>query len=108
MLRSTPAMTKGAISEVDLLRARAEAARRLAAAESLRLEPSRIGSDDWTCTTYDARGRVLTKSYPANTSAPARTVTYNYSVGGNPLVTGITDSAGTITSTADQKRAART
>ena len=31
----------------------------------------------------------------------SRTVTYNYAVGGNPLVTSVADAAGTITTTSD-------
>src|SRR5438067_391842 len=61
----------------------------------------RIGSDDWTCTTYDARGRVQTESYPAFGGQSARTVTHNYAVSGNPLVTSVSDSAGTITTIMD-------
>jgi RHS repeat-associated protein len=67
---------------------------------------SEVNSDGWTCSTYDARGRIVTQAFPASISAPARTVTYNYAVssnGGNPnpLVTSISDPAGTITTTTD-------
>jgi RHS repeat-associated protein len=66
---------------------------------------TRIGSEAWTCTTYDARGRVATISYPAFGGQPARTVTNNYKVDpdgtgplvASPLVTSISDAAGTIT-----------
>jgi RHS repeat-associated protein len=37
-------------------------------------------------------------SYPSNATDPARTVTENYAVSGDPLVTSVSDSAGTITS----------
>jgi RHS repeat-associated protein len=60
-----------------------------------------IGSEGWTCTTYDARGRVTSMSYPAYESSPARTVSYNYSVGGNPLVNSVSDPNGTVTTTLD-------
>src|SRR5207302_546574 len=59
----------------------------------------RIGADPWTCTTYDARGRPLSRSIPAFGGQQARPVTYDYDVGGNPLVTSVADSAGTVTPT---------
>lgn len=55
----------------------------------------------WICTRYDARDRVIEKSYPANPTAPARTITTNYAVGGDPQTTSVTDSAGTITTRVD-------
>lgn len=36
---------------------------------------SRANSDPWTCMAYDTRGRPVKTAYPANASAPARTVT---------------------------------
>jgi len=72
---------------------------------------SRVNSGGWVCTGYDTRGRVTTVAYPATTDDPgtpinealaARTVTSNYAVGGNPLVTNITDPTGTITTTVDR------
>lgn len=77
---------------------------------------TRYNADAWTCTTYDARQRTLTTVYPtvtlaaiipatgatASTAAkPGRTVTNNYAVGGNPLVTSSTDDSGTIATTVD-------
>lgn len=62
---------------------------------------TRTGSDPWTCTTYDSRGRTTTVAIPAITPNAARTVTTTYNVGGDPRVTTITDTAGTITSTTD-------
>jgi RHS repeat-associated protein len=38
---------------------------------------------------------------PASFGQPARTVTYDYAVGGNPLVTRVTDANGSITTTSD-------
>ncbi len=58
---------------------------------------TRYNTDAWTCTTYDSRERVLTTTVPAYNGAPARTITNNYSVGGNPLVTSSADASGTIT-----------
>ncbi|MGH9281165.1 MAG: PA14 domain-containing protein, partial [Acidimicrobiales bacterium] len=56
----------------------------------------------WVCTAYDRRGRVTSTSYP-----DGRTVTYVYAVkptetsNPNPLVTSVSDSAGTITTKVD-------
>lgn len=65
-------------------------------------------SETWTCTTYDARGRVRQVAYPAYFTSPARTVTTTYRApytpGGtdyDPFTTAITDSAGTITTRTD-------
>jgi RHS repeat-associated protein len=66
-----------------------------------------IDSVSWQCTTYetDGSGRIAEQSWPATATAPARTDTYTYGVGGNPLVTSVTDTVGTtattITSTVD-------
>jgi YD repeat-containing protein len=66
-----------------------------------RVVASRVGTDPWTCTTYDARGRVATTTYPAIGSQAPRTVTHSYAVGANPLVTSVADPAGTIKTTTD-------
>ena len=62
---------------------------------------AQTNTDGWDCKTYDARERLVQEVIPAYANTPARTVTYNYSVGGNPLVTSTTDSTGTITTTVD-------
>ena len=64
---------------------------------------TRTNSDPWTCTTYDSRGRVTQTAVPAFASAPADTINYNYAVGSpaNPLVTSVSDNAGTVTTTTD-------
>ena len=59
------------------------------------------GATNWTCTTFDARGRAIQVAIPAVNGAPARTVTSNYAVGGDPLTTSISDSSGTITTVTD-------
>lgn len=68
----------------------------------------RSGDADWTCTTFDARGRATKMTYPAATGVPARTVTSSYAVGGNPLASSVSDSsvtgsanAGTTTTVTD-------
>lgn len=58
---------------------------------------TRYNQDVWTCTTYDSRERVLMTTVPAYNGQAARTITNNYAVGGNPLVTSSSDSTGTIT-----------
>jgi RHS repeat-associated protein len=60
-----------------------------------------IGTAPWSCTTYDVGGRMTDQTWPASNGAPARSVSYTYSVGGNPLVSSVTDSNGIITSTVD-------
>jgi len=48
---------------------------------------------NWTCFTYDTRGRPLTKVVPAFGTAAARTVTYDYAVGGDPTATRMSDNS---------------
>ncbi|MFW8744772.1 PA14 domain-containing protein [Mesorhizobium japonicum] len=62
----------------------------------------RTGDSSYSCITYDARGRVTQQVQAAFGSTAGRTVTYNYAVGGNPLVSAVSDSAtDTITTRAD-------
>jgi RHS repeat-associated protein len=61
----------------------------------------RTGDTTWSCVTYDARGRVAQSAYSAYASSPARTVTTDYAVGGDPLTTTVSDPAGSITTTID-------
>jgi len=58
-------------------------------------------SGAWTCTTYDGRDRVISVKYPSTSSAPERTVTTNYAVNGDPLVTSVSDANGTVTTRVD-------
>lgn len=57
---------------------------------------TRTGSDAWTCTTFDSRGRVSTVSVPAYNGAAASTTSSDYAVGGDPLETTSWDSNGWI------------
>lgn len=69
-----------------------------------RVVATRINTDPWTCTTYDARGRVANTVIPDNDGTGpnvARTITNNYAVGGNPMVTSSGDVNGDITTTTD-------
>jgi RHS repeat-associated protein len=59
-------------------------------------------TDSWSCTTYDSRGRISQTMIPTINGRTGRTVTYNYAVGGNPLVGSSSDSVtGTATVTVD-------
>ena len=75
--------------------------------EASRTVATRVQSDgtNWTCTTYDSRGRTLSISYPGLFGQMARTVNYNYAVTdntingspANPAITAVTDSGATCT-----------
>ncbi|WP_307041778.1 PA14 domain-containing protein [Agromyces ramosus] len=66
----------------------------------------RTGDAAWTCTTFDARGRTSKVEYPAygdpaNGGSPKRTADFDFTVGGNPLISAAKDPAGTITTVTD-------
>jgi RHS repeat-associated protein len=61
----------------------------------------RIGTEAWTCTTYDARGRVTKIVIPTVSGRAGRTITYTYNVNGDPRITQIGDANGTTTETVD-------
>ena len=61
-----------------------------------------VGDTAWTCTTYDARGRVALVTVPANATTPAgRTITTAFKVGGDSFKTTLADAVGTITTVVD-------
>ncbi|MEV0681688.1 PA14 domain-containing protein [Actinosynnema sp. NPDC050436] len=62
---------------------------------------ARASASDWSCTTYDDRGRTTELKFPGNSAAAERTVRYDHTVGGDPLTTSISDENGTITSKFD-------
>ncbi|RZM25192.1 MAG: hypothetical protein EOO88_20180, partial [Pedobacter sp.] len=65
--------------------------------ESGEVVATRYNNDAWTCTEYDARGRVSRTLVPALSQyQPARTITNNYATDNNPLITSTTDANGTI------------
>jgi RHS repeat-associated protein len=66
-----------------------------------RIAASRLNQDPWTCTNYDARGRVASTVVPAVNGEQGRTITNNWAVDGNPLTTSTSDPKGTITTTVD-------
>ncbi len=61
-----------------------------------RVVATRLNSDSWTCTTYDARSRVTETDIPAFNGAAARTVQNDYAVGGNPFEATTWDGSGWI------------
>jgi len=63
--------------------------------------PGDIAAAPWQCVSFDAAGRIAQEAWPAANGSSARTITYNYAVGGNPLVSSVSDASGTITSTVD-------
>jgi RHS repeat-associated protein len=69
--------------------------------DSGRVVATRLNTDAWTCTNYDARGRIISTVIPALNGQAARTVTNNYAVGGNPLITSTGDTSGTVTTETD-------
>ena len=54
-----------------------------------------------TCVWYDSKGRVSAKRFAAFSGEALRTATYDYAVGGDPLTTRVSDSAGAVTTTVD-------
>jgi RHS repeat-associated protein len=62
---------------------------------------SELNSDPWECFTFDARNRMTQDAIPANANGGSRTLTYNYSVGSNPLVTSESDASGALQTTTD-------
>jgi len=58
-------------------------------------------SGDWICTAYDTRDRVVAVKTPANSTTGERTVSTNHAVGGDPLTSSVSDTAGTVTTRAD-------
>ena len=63
-----------------------------------RMAGSRIGAEAWSCVVRDPRSLVTSSTVAGPAS---RTVSSNFAVGGNPLVTSIGDPQGTITTTTD-------
>jgi len=61
----------------------------------------RSGDAGWSCVTFDARGRVVQGDLAAFGTSAARTVVNDYAVGGDPLVTSVTDPVGSITTEVD-------
>lgn len=62
---------------------------------------ARINNESYTCTTYDARGRVTKVVTPSSGNRTGMTSETNYAVGGNPLKVATTDVNGTVTTEID-------
>lgn len=69
--------------------------------ESGNIVATRYNNEPWTCISYDSRGRVTSTIVPSINGKASRTVTNNYAVGGNPLITSSSDSNGVITTEID-------
>lgn len=69
--------------------------------ESGNIVATRYNSDPWTCISYDSRGRTTSTVVPSINGKASRTITNNYAVGGNPLITSSSDSNGVITTEID-------
>lgn len=57
-----------------------------------------MGTQGWSCSTHDPRGRILTQSHPPNGAEAVRTVSYDYAVG---AITTTTDALGRIMAHSD-------
>ncbi|HSX35956.1 MAG TPA: PA14 domain-containing protein [Patescibacteria group bacterium] len=65
--------------------------------DSGRVVATRFNTESsWTCLTYDSRSRLTQKVIPANANGSARTVVYDYAVGGNPLVSSTNENGGGV------------
>jgi len=62
---------------------------------------ARMNDEAYTCTDYDARGRVTKVVTPSSGARPGMTSETNYAVGGNPLKIATTDTNGTVTTEID-------
>lgn len=60
-----------------------------------------FGGPDWTCVTYDDRGRISRMSMPGNAALPAWSVDYDSAHGGDPLTLKATQHDHSVTSTVD-------
>lgn len=66
-----------------------------------RIVAARTNTEPWICESYDARGRTVTKSFPAMGGQPARTITYDYAVDGDPRKKKTSDDSGSTTTVID-------
>ncbi|MCO5311848.1 MAG: PA14 domain-containing protein [Microthrixaceae bacterium] len=75
-----------------------------------RVVAARVSTDaKWSCTQYDSRGRVSVQTFPGSAGTATsgvtvygeRTVSTNYAVGGDPLLSSVSDASGTVTTRVD-------
>ncbi|MFI6168522.1 PA14 domain-containing protein [Nocardia sp. NPDC051052] len=64
----------------------------------------RTDGKPWSCESYDARNRPLSKSFPAMDGQPSRTISYDYAVSGDPRKTKVTDASGSTQTAIDLLR----
>ncbi|WP_107657275.1 PA14 domain-containing protein [Nocardia suismassiliense] len=62
---------------------------------------TRTNNEPWSCVSYDARGRIVKKTFPAMGDQPARTVTYDHAASGDPLKRKVSDGSGSTTTVVD-------
>jgi RHS repeat-associated protein len=62
---------------------------------------ARVNNEAFTCTTYDARGRVIKVVTPSSGTRAGMSIDTNYAVGGSPLKIATTDANGTVTTELD-------
>lgn len=66
-----------------------------------RIVAARTNNEPWSCLSYDTRGRTIKKTFPAIGDQPARTITYDYAAGGDPLTRKVSDDSGSATTVLD-------
>jgi RHS repeat-associated protein len=66
-----------------------------------RIVANRYNTENWSCATYDSRGRVSQTHIQTFNGASDRTISYNYAVSGNPLETASYDEQGWIITDVD-------
>ncbi|MEU7765026.1 PA14 domain-containing protein [Nocardia sp. NPDC049190] len=66
-----------------------------------RIVATRTNTEPWSCESYDNRGRTVKKSFPAMGDQPARLITYDHAVNGDPLKLKVSDDSGSTTKVID-------
>jgi len=69
--------------------------------ESGQVVATKYNNDPWTCTTYDARGRVTQTAIPEMNGEAGRTITNTWIANGNPFEIHTTDNSGTLATVTD-------
>ncbi|MCA1683897.1 MAG: hypothetical protein LC708_02040, partial [Actinobacteria bacterium] len=66
-----------------------------------RVVASHVGTEDWTCTAYDGRGRIISNAVPAFAGEPAHNFGYAYAVAANPLRSSVAEDTDVMATTVD-------
>ncbi|HVL27155.1 MAG TPA: PA14 domain-containing protein, partial [Acidimicrobiales bacterium] len=66
-----------------------------------RVKASRVNTEDWSCRTYDARGRLTRSTVPAYGGQAGHIFDYDYAVGGNPLLSKVSEGTTSMTTKVD-------